>query len=119
MLTCNSCGKEKPLDEFWFRPERNVYRNPCKECGNKKSEAARVNRKYGVTQEMYLSMIAKQGGGCAICGASESTGGRRLAIDHCHITGKVRGVLCEKCNFGLGHFADDPNLLKNAIAYLG
>ena len=66
-------------------------------------------------------MLAWSQGGCAICGARQGLGGRndrRLAVDHNHTTGKVRGLLCDSCNHGLGKFKDDKRLLKIAIAYL-
>jgi len=77
-----------------------------------------IRRTYGITYEEYEQMVEDQGGGCAICGKTESEEGRRLPIDHCHTTGKVRGVLCAKCNQALGMFRDDPELLRNAAQYL-
>lgn len=73
-------------------------------------------RKYGLTQDQVEEM---RGRGCDICGA-ETGEGRwgQLHIDHCHDTGRVRGVLCTYCNTGLGHFKDDPVRLAAAIAYL-
>jgi hypothetical protein len=66
----------------------------------------------------YQAQLAKQGGGCAICGKPPKPGGRRLNIDHAHATGEVRGLLCARCNRGLGWFADSPHLLFAAAAYL-
>jgi len=67
-------------------------------------------------------MFLSQNGVCAICSGGETvkTRGtlRRLAVDHDHETGKVRGLLCNRCNNGLGNFRDDPDLLREAIAYL-
>jgi len=58
-------------------------------------------------------------GGCRICGAKGGAGRHgQLHIDHCHETGRVRGVLCHGCNIALGYFRSDPNLLRAAIAYL-
>lgn len=76
----------------------------------------RMNRKYGVTLEEYAAMLAAQGGGCAICGAKQKK--RRLAVDHDHETGEVRGLLCSPCNTGLGQFKDKAALLARAIDYL-
>ena len=59
---------------------------------------------------------ALQDGKCAICGKRDEL--RRLALDHCHKTGKLRGLLCMQCNTGLGQFRDDTNLLQKAITYL-
>lgn len=76
-------------------------------------------RKFGITREWYVAEASK---GCAICGtylSSESPIKReRGHIDHCHNTGKVRGVLCDLCNKGLGHFKDNQQFLENAIMYL-
>lgn len=66
---------------------------------------------------LYDQLLAKQGGKCAICG--EEANGNRLAVDHNHETGEIRGLLCHQCNTGLGSFRDNPQLLKQAIAYLG
>lgn len=62
-------------------------------------------------------MEVEQGGACKICG-EPCTSGRSLAVDHCHKTGRVRGLLCGQCNNGLGRFRDRPDLLLAAIAYL-
>lgn len=76
--------------------------------------------KYGITLEEYNSLLEKQDGGCAICGNKESGNKKRkvLYVDHDHNTGKVRGLLCHYCNFGLGNFRDNTDYLKRAIAYL-
>ena len=78
---------------------------------------------YGLTPEDYQLMFNNQNGVCAICKKPESvlnkTGTvRNLAVDHCHITGKVRGLLCTNCNIALGKFQDDKNLLRDALSYL-
>ncbi|MHA7261938.1 endonuclease VII domain-containing protein [Arthrobacter sp. TMN-37] len=74
----------------------------------------------------YETLLARQGGGCAICGSSLRADGARLSIDHDHrcCAGEascgncIRGILCPNCNRGLGLFQDQPDLLKKAIAYL-
>lgn len=67
----------------------------------------------------YDRMLERQGGVCAICGNGASDAIRKnLAVDHCHGTGRVRGLLCGNCNTGLGSFKDDPVLLRRAIKYL-
>lgn len=66
-------------------------------------------------------MYEAQEGRCAVCGtsASETSGkGKRLQVDHCHTSGKIRGLLCDGCNRGLGSFKDDPARLGRAIEYL-
>ena len=63
-------------------------------------------------------MSAAQGDGCAICGGVNDPPGRRLAIDHDHVTGQVRGLLCYRCNSAIGLFKDDVTVLRRAILYL-
>lgn len=77
-----------------------------------------VKYKYGVTQEIYDEMLIDQNFSCAICEIHVSNLKRRLVIDHCHKTNKVRGLLCSKCNIGLGHFNDNIKSLSKAIGYL-
>lgn len=74
-------------------------------------------KQYGITPEDYDEMHAAQGGVCAIC-LGDCPTGRRLAVDHCHETGSVRGLLCLKCNTGIGKFGDSPELLLAAADYL-
>ena len=75
-------------------------------------------RKYGITIEKYEILLAEQNGCCAICLAVTGSDGKRLAVDHNHETGEVRGLLCDNCNTGLGMFKDNPSLLAKAINYL-
>jgi len=72
--------------------------------------------KYGMTVETYDSMFDKQGGACFICKRPPKV--RRLAVDHDHTTGKVRGLLCWRCNSGLEKFSDNPHALTRAVLYL-
>lgn len=73
-------------------------------------------RKYGLTEDEYDFIFEQQGGSCKLCSFKPRI--RNLAIDHDHRTGKVRGLLCNECNLGLGKFKDDPELLKEAAKYL-
>ena len=73
--------------------------------------------KYGITGAEYRLRLRKQRGVCAICQEKCKTGWR-LGVDHCHTSGQVRGLLCGKCNSGLGMFKDDPERLIQAIGYL-
>lgn len=75
-----------------------------------------LRRKFKMTPEQYAEILAVQGGSCAICGATE-TDGRRLSVDHDHVSGAVRGILCRKCNWALGQF-DHDDLLLRAGEYL-
>jgi hypothetical protein len=86
-------------------------------------KAARL-KQYGLTIEEYRDQLAAQGGVCAICRQPEtvvdSRSGkvRELVVDHCHVTGRPRGLLCNKCNTGLARFEDDLDRLRAAIDYL-
>ena len=82
----------------------------------------KLNDLYGITLENYNTMLAQQHGVCKICGKPEKVKfngvTKSLAVDHCHKTGKVRGLLCQACNKALGLFNDDITILQNAINYL-
>lgn len=78
-----------------------------------------LRRLYGMTLEEFEAMLAAQGGRCAICSATEAGGkSGRWHVDHDHLTGSVRGILCHSCNVSIGHFKDDPMLLLAAAEYL-
>lgn len=80
--------------------------------------------KYGILYSDYLVILNSQNGLCNICGLPETQVDtrrnkvKRLAVDHCHTTGKIRGLLCHECNTGLGKFKDNPELLNKAIQYI-
>ena len=75
---------------------------------------------YGITTAEYDNMLEKQNGACKICGSipNPTSFKKRLCVDHCHKTKKVRGLLCNRCNVCIGQFEDSTHLLKNAIQYL-
>lgn len=74
---------------------------------------------FGISEEDYEQLLVKQNGACAICEESAfSDMTKRLSIDHCHTTGKVRGLLCGRCNRGLGLFKDSSGTMLRAVAYL-
>lgn len=75
-------------------------------------------RKYNITKEQFDAMFAAQSGLCAICGDDLLNGRYGVCVDHNHVTGKVRGLLCHPCNRGLGQFRDRLDLLANAAEYL-
>ncbi len=77
--------------------------------------AANLKAKYGLSLDDYQTMLEQQNGSCMICKAIPN---KHLAVDHCHTTGKIRGLLCGKCNTGLGLFYDDHDLLLTAATYL-
>lgn len=79
----------------------------------------RLKRRYGINADQYDKMLAKQSGRCAICGADQDANrGHTLAVDHCHESGLIRGLLCHTCNRAIGMFQDDPALLIKASKYL-
>lgn len=104
----------------------------CRECKNlwernnrsKKSslEKALSTKKaaHKVDEAIYFNILKDQNGGCGICGRTDPgrKGTSLLFVDHDHVTGKVRGLLCQPCNMGLGGFKDDVMSLENAISYL-
>lgn len=73
-------------------------------------------RKYGITYDTYLEMHRKQGGVCLLC--LEKDPNFSLAVDHCHKTATIRGLLCSSCNRGIGLFKDDPSLMRAAASYV-
>ena len=73
-------------------------------------------KSYGITLDDYNALSESQNHVCAICETNK--GKRRMAVDHCHDTGKIRGLLCKDCNTGIGNLNDDPNLLHKALEYL-
>jgi hypothetical protein len=129
---CPKCGIEKPITGFAARKERPNglgIRSKCKECSNKISQTHRDNNPgytrernlktlYGITHNDYLKMLEAQNGRCAICGTDTPGGKRAFHVDHCHATGKVRGLLCGNCNRGIGYLKDSVSNLSSAILYL-
>lgn len=85
---------------------------------NAASRKSKLKVYYGMSLEDYNRMLRQQDGGCAICKTDIPGGKGRFAVDHCHETGLIRGLLCNRCNIGLGHFRDDITHLEKAIIYL-
>ena len=80
---------------------------------------AKAKKAYGIGEAEHASLRARQDGKCAVCGIELDTiTPKHVHIDHCHLTKRVRGILCHKCNVGIGHFNDDVPLLRKAILYL-
>ncbi len=116
---CRTCDDVLTLDSFGtHRRGKHGVRGSCKSCEWEKERDRHFRRKFGITAGDYDMMCEEQKGCCAICGKHESEFTRRHAVDHCHTTGRVRGLLCTKCNNGLGCYDDDIARLKNAIKYL-
>lgn len=141
---CTNCKVEQPLSEFYKNKQcKDGKDTTCKSCFKQRAkeyyktnkayvlerisnlwlqQKERVlNEKYNLTLEDYTNMYNKQEGKCAICKSHHELLTDRhsqLKVDHCHATGKVRGLLCNKCNLGLGHFLDNVDSLHSAINYL-
>jgi len=114
LLSCTKCGEESPPTKEFF-PLNNRKLNGldswCRKCRNAYRKQSRVPS--GVN-DIPRAREAKSLTECIICGAS----GVMLAVDHNHTTGRVRGALCTNCNLGLGHFKDNPELLRLAALFL-
>lgn len=122
---CFRCGLVKPLSEFNRNRSRVDGHQPdCQPC-RRAAEKGRKRRQFTVppdlkgkvTRDHFDALMREQGGVCAICGDACRLG-RRLAIDHCHTTGEVRGLLCSQCNSGIGLLGDRRDLLLAAADYL-
>lgn len=137
MKTCTKCQITKDLNEFGL--QRGKPRSICKNCRkleskewykNNKERKRELSRKYkqtkksqdlqrtyGITMEQYLEMCQDQNNVCKICEKPQTTE-RSLCVDHCHDTGIVRGLLCDKCNRGLGLLGDTEDSIQSALTYL-
>jgi hypothetical protein len=118
MKNCIHCGIKKPLKEYPKDPKRlDGHRSECKPCHNIRDKQNARKRKYGVTHEQFLNLRKFQKNKCAIC-FSILKDGIYQHLDHCHKTKKVRGILCNNCNRGIGYLKDSTQTLKSAILYL-
>ena len=117
-------SKKSHEKEQKFKPDQaRARRNRWKRENPEKHELShlknRLKKEYGLTLEEYYAMRDKQNGCCALCGKNEAEIDRRLDVDHDHVTGKVRGLLCGRCNKALGLFDDKANVLLKASSYVG
>ena len=112
---CKKCVRQIRSKEENRKKEnstRNKLYDPIKQKNN------HLKSSYGITLERYTEILASQNGKCIICDIRGVDTKRGLAVDHDHETGKLRDLLCDKCNRGLGHFNDSPELLRKAMKYL-
>lgn len=130
---CTRCGSEKTFEEFSkAKAALDGRTSHCKVCRaaaerKRRKETDRdylwrqrwLKKKYGITPDDFDQMFEKQAGLCQICG-TDRPGGRwnTFCVDHCHKTGKVRGLLCKDCNTGIGQMGDSPSRLRLAADYL-
>lgn len=113
---CAGCGASlagRRADTKWCSMSC-ANRGPSRKAVKRR---ANLKGKYGLTQDQFNALLRKQNGLCALCRA-EQPGTRDWSVDHDHITGQVRGLLCSRCNTGLGQFRDDPELLTRAARYV-
>ena len=120
---CGKCGKMKPLTEFYKnRKLKDGHRGNCKLCEKPMHQNCMLQCKFGITLADYDRMFEGQKGLCAICKDPErrieSGIVTRLCVDHDHKTGKVRGLLCRRCNSAIGLVNDDIVMLSRCIEYL-
>jgi hypothetical protein len=99
---CGPCGLERKRELYVHNPER--------------ARRSHLRQKFGISPEQYREIEQAQGGMCRLCGKSPKT--RQLAVDHDHTTGSIRGLLCYRCNTGLGALGDDPEGLQRALDYV-
>ena len=127
---CYTCGETKRGTEFrWSLYKRDSYCKPCRRARDreryKNSNGAgkdrvfdqSLRRLYGINLEQYNAMAVSQEHRCALCGEAP-TSDRRMHVDHCHASGKIRALLCHQCNLLLGNAKDSTDRLRQAIAYL-
>ena len=132
MKTCSRCGVEQPLSDYHFDKRYNKPRSYCKSCqremgrewraknADKVREANKryalthkLKHKYNLTEDEYRQALEDSKGRCQICCKE-----RKLFIDHCHETGKFRGLICSQCNSALGLMEDSVDRLQSAQDYL-
>lgn len=101
-----------------IREGSRIYYEENKEKALEATRRSYLQRNYGLTPEEFEQMIESQAGRCAICKSEDPGAQGTFHVDHDHATGRVRALLCNRCNNGLGCFRDDPNLLLAAIGYL-
>ncbi|WP_162794104.1 endonuclease VII domain-containing protein [Streptomyces paludis] len=116
---CKECNKAKARAWTKANPEK-VKERGARRVWNGEPRAYQLRYKYGITVAEYDAMLASQGGVCAICGRPEAgrTGHRNLAVDHCHTSNQIRGLLCHSCNRALGLLQDSEEVLEKALRYI-
>jgi hypothetical protein len=114
----DSNKKRHKLKSTEIAEYKRTYRKNNKEKVAVQFRRISLRKNYGLTLEQYNEMLEVQGGRCAICGVLQTEVKMTFRVDHDHTTGKVRGLLCHKCNVSLGLMNDNPEILQNAIKYL-
>ncbi len=114
---CKPC-RAKESRERWardaeFRKATIARKREWRRANPHKARAEDRRSNYGVLEADFQAMLASQKNRCAICRGPDPN-----CVDHCHASGRFRGVLCRKCNAGLGQFCDDPDLMRAAARYV-
>jgi hypothetical protein len=125
-----TCDVKKHITDFYMRDKKTGRRHSaCKECDKARVKARHqanpqrtknndLKRNYGITLEEHTKMYEEQNGRCAICDNEGNGKWKKLCVDHCHNTGKVRKLLCNNCNTALGLVGDNIDTLQKMIQYL-
>lgn len=111
---CSVCDSSKHFTEFSKNGRsKDGLMAHCKPCKKAIDLESNLNRKYGITTDTFNSMKEEQGNKCQICFLE-----KQLVVDHCHNTGRVRGLLCHQCNTLIGFSKEDDIILKRAGEYV-
>ncbi len=129
MKQCKTCNEFMPESEFYAQPKsKSGLQASCKECmkaaaiawhaaNPEQKSSTTLMRKYGITLDQKIGMLASQNNCCALCG-DPIVDVSKACVDHCHDSTNLRDILCNSCNVGLGHFKDSKERLEQAILYL-
>jgi hypothetical protein len=115
---CRECTNSA-IREYAKTPEGAAKKKAAQDAYNERNPDYQIAYRYGLKPGEYDALRVAQDDRCAICGTTEPGGKiKRWAVDHCHGSGKVRGLLCAACNMGIGQLGDDPTRLRAAAAYI-
>lgn len=143
-MKCSRCQEDKPLDLFHKNKKNKNGYDTCKACHSsntkkyQKADPRKLDKKnkdwytrnaskirdrrykkvYGISEQQYNEMLVKQNYCCKLCGAHKDNFSYALNVDHCHKTGKIRGLLCGPCNTAIGRFGDDVAGVERVLKYL-
>tara|TARA_Y100000588_G_scaffold244854_1_gene259143 strand:- start:77252 stop:77857 length:606 start_codon:yes stop_codon:yes gene_type:complete len=123
LFKCKGCQEDKLADQFYTKRDYNKVTINTSKCRSCQTEYQRI-KTFGICDVKYQEMLESQDNLCKICKihiddyTSTSNRNKRFAVDHCHSTGAIRGLLCSKCNQAIGLLNDDITILQNAILYL-
>lgn len=122
---CKKCSKTYSADRHRKDPKRYAQQKEWVKNNPKSIKNSQLKYSYGITLDIYEQMLVDQKGLCLICFKPETRKFKsknkvsELVVDHCHKTGKVRGLLCSSCNTAIGHLRENPETIKNILTYLG